>query len=303
MRHVTRRATATLIVLGMAAGATGCGDDDEPARDAAAPVEAAGFVIEATAEGKSRKALRFPATVKAGLVKMTLENADAGQRSAQLMRILGDHDANDVLKIFTDEGGDATPSWIQDGGGLAAVKPGASASVTQVLAPGRYVLFDDATQRGDGEGPSNAELGATGEFTVTGPQSDAALPEQPATLTATDDGEDDYDFEFAGFRSGVNQVRFENTGEQMHHALLFPIHEGKTIEDAEESFTSDAPPAGPPPVDFAAGLGTAVIDGGNAQNISLDLEPGRYAVVCFITDRQGGKEHVHKGMIAELTVK
>ncbi|HEV2775038.1 MAG TPA: hypothetical protein VGV90_05565 [Solirubrobacteraceae bacterium] len=289
-------------VLGIAAVA-GCGDDDDATQDAAA-AKPASFVIQATAEGKQKKALEFPATVKAGLVTMTLKNADAGQRSAQLIRVVGEHTLDDVLRVITsDDGDDTTPSWIQDGGGLAAVKPGATARVTQVLAPGRYVLFDDATARGDGEGPSNAELGATGEFTVTGPASDAELPEAPATLTATDDGKDEYGFEFAGFKPGVNQVRFENTGEELHHALLFPINPGKTIEDAEKAFTSDAPPQGPPPVDFAAGTGTAVIDGGIAQNITLDLKPGRYAVVCFITDREGGKEHVRQGMIDELTVK
>ena len=303
MQGIRRVMIGCVSVLGVATAAAGCGDDDETTKDAA-PAKPASFVIEATAKGKDKKVLEFPATVRAGLVTMTLENADAGQRSAQLIRVVGDHTVEDVTRVLTaDDGDDTTPSWIQDGGGLAAVKPAASASVTQVLAPGRYVLFDDATARGDGEGPSNAELGATGEFTVTGPASDAELPEQPATLTATDDGKDEYGFEFAGFKPGVNQVRFENTGEELHHALLFPINQGKTIEDAEKAFTSDAPPQGPPPVDFAAGTGTAVIDGGIAQNITLDLKPGRYAVVCFITDREGGKEPVRQGMIDELTVK
>jgi hypothetical protein len=303
MQRIRRVMTGCLGVLGAAAVGVGCGEDDDPAKDAA-PAKPASFVIQASAAGKDKKALEFPATVKAGLVTMTLKNADTGQRSAALIRVVGDHTAEDVLRVFTsDDGDNSTPSWIQDGGGLAPVKPGASASVTQVLAPGRYVLYDDATARGDGEGPSNAELGATGEFTVTGPASDAELPEQPATLTATDDGKDDYGFEFAGFKAGVNHVRFENTGEELHHALLFPINQGKTIKDAEKAFTSDAPPQGPPPVDFAAGTATAVIDGGIAQNITLDLKPGRYAVVCLITDRAGGKEHVRHGMIDELTIK
>ena len=299
----TRRVVTCVAMVSAGAVATGCGGDDDAAKDAAA-AKPASFVIEATAEGKKKKALEFPATVKAGLVTMTLKNADTGQRSAQLLRVLGDHTTEDVMQVIaSDDGDDTTPSWIQDGGGLAAVKPGASASATQLLAPGRYVLFDDATARGDGEGPSNAELGATGEFTVTGPASEAELPEQPATLTATDDGKDDYGFEFAGFKAGVNHVRFENTGKELHHAILFPINAGKTIKDAETVFTSDGPPRGAPPVDFAAGVGTAVIDGGIAQNITLDLKAGRYAVVCFITDREGGKEHVRQGMIEELTIK
>ena len=99
-------------------------------------------------------------------------------------------------------------------------------------------------------------------------------------------------------------MRFENTGEQLHHALFFPIAKGKTIKDAEAAVhvgraaravrrrsTSPRP------------SGRQVIDGGIAQNLALDLTAGSYAVVCFIQDRKGGKPHVAKGMIEELTVE
>lgn len=98
-------------------------------------------------------------------------------------------------------------------------------------------------------------------------------------------------------------MRFENTGEELHHALFFPIAEGKTIKDVEEAFTSEEEPQGPPPVDFENGVRTAVIDDGVEQNIELELEAGKYAVVCFISDRKGGKPHAEKGMIEELTVE
>jgi hypothetical protein len=167
-----------------------------------------------------------------------------------------------------------------------------------VLAPGRYAIADDESTEGEGEGKSFADLGAKGEFTVTGEASDADLPVQPATLTAKE-----YSFEFAGLKAGANKVRFENTGKQLHHAIMFPIARGKTIADAKKAFTSDSPPKGPPPVDFDNGLSTQVIDGGIAQNIELDLKAGKYAVVCFIQDREGGPPHVAKGMISELDVK
>lgn len=98
-------------------------------------------------------------------------------------------------------------------------------------------------------------------------------------------------------------MRFENTGEELHHALFFPIAKGKTIEDVEEAFASEEEPEGPPPVDFENGVDTAVIDGGVEQNIELELKPGKYAVVCFISDRKGGKSHAEKGMLEELTVE
>lgn len=284
--------------LALAIPISGCGDDDKDAA-AAKPTT---FAVTATAEGAKKKALEFPATVKAGLVALTLENTDTVPRSAQIIRVTGDQTVDDVLKVVNAED-TKIPDFMQDGGGTSAVKPGATATATQNLAPGRYVIWDD--EGGDEEdAPGNDELGAKGEFTVTGEASDAELPKVAATVTATDSGTDtkdkEYGFEFKGLKAGTNQVRFENTGDQLHHALFFPIIGNKTIAEVEKAFASDS---GPPPVDFEKGVGTTVIDGGIAQNIALDLPAGRYAVICFLSDRKGGKSHAEQGMLEELTVE
>jgi hypothetical protein len=292
----------TLVAVAAGAFVGGCGGDDEDSAssDAAKPVS---FQITASAEGAKKKVLEFPTSIKAGLVTVTLRNDDKAPRSAQLIRVEGDRTVDDVLKIVEAEEPTKIPSWMQDGGGLGSVKPGATATATQVLAPGKWVIWDD--EGGDG-GPGNSELGAKGEFTVTGPAVDAELPTRDASVTATDEGkgkEKTYDFEFAGLKAGTNEVRFENTGDELHHALFFPMNRGVTIKEVEEAFAAEEEPAGPPPVDFRNAVGTTVIDGGIAQNISLDLKAGKYAVVCFISDRAGGEPHAAKGMLKELTVE
>lgn len=289
-RYISR---SLIPLAAVSAGAlVGCGDDDK-ATKSATPAQ---FAIEATADGK-KKALAFPKTVKAGLVTMTLKNTDKVSRSAGIVRLVGDHSVEEFLKAVKKLGA-PIPAWIEDGGGVPGVEPGETASVTQVLASGRYAITDDETEGGQGEGPTYAEFGAKGEFTVSGEAGDATLPAVPATLTAKD-----YSFEFAGLKAGTNSVRFENTGSELHHAILLPINKGKTLADAKAAFASDEPSKGPPPVDFENGLNTQVIDGGIAQNIELELNAGRYAVICFIQDRAGGAPHVAKGMISELTVK
>jgi len=280
-------------VTGALAG--GCGDDNDKADEPAASTPAT-FAVTATSEGK-KKGLEFPSTVKAGLVTITLTNQDTIARSAGIVRLVGDHTVDELGKVLSKRG-DPIPDWIEDGGGVSTVRPGETASVTQVLAPGRYAISDDETTEGDGEGESLADLGAKGEFTVTGPASDAELPALPATLTAKD-----YSFEFKGLKAGKNMVRFENTGMELHHAVIIPINKGKTIADAKKVFASEEPPKGPPPVNFEKGLSTPVIDGGIAQNVELDLAAGKYAVICFIQDRKGGAPHVAKGMINELVVE
>ena len=300
----TGRFTRSLLAL-CAAGAlvAGCGDDDDDASSGSESAKPTLFAVTATAQGAKKKALEFPATVKAGLVTLTLTNSDTVLRSAQILRVTDDHTVDDVLKVVN---ADSTkiPESMQDGGGLPGVKPGETMSATQNLAPGRYVIWDD--EGGDDEdAPGYDELGAKGEFMVTGEAVDAELPPVPATVTATDEGtytkDKTYDFEFKGLKAGTNQVRFENTGDQLHHALFFPIiKDSTTIEDVEKAFASED---GPPPVDFEKGVGTSVIDGGIAQNITLELPAGRYAVICFISDRKGGKSHAEQGMPKELTVE
>lgn len=304
MHTKRRRLRSFLLPLAAIAAAglvAGCGDDDDDDDAAGAAAQPAAFAIEATATGKD-KALTLPPSVEAGLVTITLQNSDSVPRAAQIIRVEGEQTVDDVLEIVDSEEEDSeTPTWMQDGGGVGTVAPGATRSATQVLAPGRYVIFDN--QGGDDDGPSNSDAGAKGEFSVTGPAVDAELPEQPATITATDDGEDEYSFEFSGLTAGTNEVRFENTGEELHHALLFPIKGDATIEDVTAAFEAEGPPEGPPPVDFAKGTGSAVIDADIAQNTTFDLEAGRYAVVCFLSDRDGGEPHAAQGMLEELTIE
>ena len=293
-RGLTRLIVPAIVAIAAGALVAGCGDDEEKA----AAAKPAAFAITATTDGK-KKALRFPTTVKAGLVTLTLTNSDTVPRSAGIARLVGDHTVDEYIEtVNTDEEGAPIPGWIEDGGGVGAVEPGKTVTVSQVLPPGKYAIADDETKGGQGEGDTYGQQGAKGEFTVTGEVGDAELPAQPATLTAKD-----YTFEFKGLKAGANNVRFENTGKELHHAIMFPINQGKTFADAKAAFASDEEPTGPPPVDFENGLSTQVIDGGIAQNVALDFKAGRYAVVCFIQDRAGGAPHVAKGMIKELVVK
>lgn len=305
-RRPSRRAMlGSCAAIALSALAVGCGgDDDRPDAADREPAKPVSFPITATAEGATKRAMSFPATVEAGLITMTLRNSDTVPRSAQLLRIVGDHSLDEVVDVVTADG-EEIPAWVQDGGGVPAVEPGATGSASQVLVPGRYVLVDD--QEGEGEdAKTHAELGAVGDFTVTGERARVGLPPVPATITATDveqDGEKTYGFRLEGLRAGTNRVHFQNTGAELHHALFLPLRKGATLAQAEQLLTSSRTPSGPPPVDFSKIVGTKVIDAGIEQNITLDLPAGRYAVVCFVSDREGGKSHVEKGMIEEVEIE
>lgn len=125
------------------------------------------------------------------------------------------------------------------------------------------------------------------------------LPQVEPTITATE-----YSFDVAGLQAGENRIAFDNVGSEPHQAVLFPILEGNTFEDVEEFFTAEGgPPAGPPPIPFGQGTGTVTIDGGSSYVTEFQLEPGQWALMCFVTDRSGGPPHFTKGMLQEITIE
>jgi len=86
---------------------------------------------------------------------------------------------------------------------------------------------------------------------------------------------------------------------QPHHLLVSRLIGDSTAADVERFFKTEK---GKPPL-REEGQATAVIEGGEGQTATFDLEPGRYAFYCFISDRQGGPPHAFKGMIDEVEVK
>ena len=101
-------------------------------------------------------------------------------------------------------------------------------------------------------------------------------------------------------QSGDAEIVFDNIGAQPHHLIASPIKGDATAEEVEKAFKAEK---GPPPLEEKGTKSTAVLEGGEGQLVTLDLEPGRYALYCFITDREGGPPHVFKGMVEEVEVE
>jgi hypothetical protein len=280
------------LAVGLAAIA-GCGDDapnKTPAKPAAS--QPASVTISAESTGAKTAQYEMPASIKAGLTQITFTNNAKGPREADLVRVEGDHTVKEVLAVVNDQGGAKIPDWIHAEGGVSTVMPGASSTSVQVLAPGSYYMTDSA------DPDSGVKPAKPFQFEVTGAPSGAALPKAPAQITARE-----YGYTFSGLKAGKNEVHFQNTGKELHHALFFGEAAGATRAQVLKYFTSQGKVKGKPPIDFSTSSATTVLDGGTEQNTELDLKPGKYAIVCFLTDRAGGPPHIAKGMFAEVTVK
>lgn len=274
-----------LLALGaIALIAAGCGDEEDSGDSGTGGGggEASAQALTITVTGPDE--FEAPGSAETGLTEISLQNDSDRPANVQLVRVVGDHSAEEVATaIKSAMRAGPLPEWFLLGGGTSEAAPGESVTVTQVLQPGTYYAVGRAPDSGV-------------PITVEGEESSEEIPAGTATVTA-----EDYSFETEGLRKGVNQVVFENAGEQPHHLLAFPLAEGKTIQDVREF--AEGPGQGPPPVDEASGAETAILEGGDSQLVELELKKsGTYALLCFIADRQGGPPHVAKGMIGTVQI-
>ena len=100
--------------------------------------------------------------------------------------------------------------------------------------------------------------------------------------------------------SGNFAFHVKNTGEQTHVVNIFKIPENADLQGIIQSEEEDIP--GVEEIDFRFPYNP-----GDESDLVFDapLEPGRYALACYISDANDpeGTPHAFKGMAAEFTVK
>lgn len=283
-RFARRAGIAALGAVLLAAGLGACGgssDDgggDEPQK------------LTFTISKKGQKtAIEGPKSSETGLAEITLVNKGRVASDLQLVRVEGDHSAAEAAQALGQViEGNASPEWFFAGGGVGTILPGKRQSVTQVLKPGTYYGFYT-----EGEaGPINRPKPAVVE--VSGEESDDEV-EAALSVRAFE-----YGFKADTLTAGGVEVDFENTGSQPHHLIASKFAGNGTIEEAEKYLKTEK---GKNPLTEQGFQATAVLEGGEDQALTLNLEPGRYAFYCFVSDRKGGQPHLFKGMIDEVTVE
>jgi uncharacterized cupredoxin-like copper-binding protein len=123
----------------------------------------------------------------------------------------------------------------------------------------------------------------------------AAASAAPASVTVVTT---DYSFDApAELPAGLTTFRLVNRGPALHHIQLVKLGEGKTVED----FMAALKAGGPPPKWATMEGGPNPSELGDTSSTTVVLEPGNYAMLCFIPDPDG-IPHVAKGMVRPLTV-
>ncbi|HEU5040650.1 MAG TPA: hypothetical protein VFT84_07515 [Gemmatimonadales bacterium] len=123
------------------------------------------------------------------------------------------------------------------------------------------------------------------------PAASAASP--VVTVTASD-----FSFDApAEVPAGAVTFRLVNRGPSLHHVQLVKLEEGKTPAD----FVAALKAGGPPPAWATLAGGPNPPEMPDTASTTLMLQPGSYAMLCFIPGTDG-IPHVMKGMIKPLTV-
>lgn len=166
---------------------------------------------------------------------------------------------------------------------------GIVALLAGALALGAVACSDD--DEGGDEGPTATE-GAepTGEDT---PEPSAGGELEIRTL--------EYQFQApASISGGLTHITLNNVGGEDHQALLFLLNEGVTLQDFSAALQADETGAQALAMSTGAGGPNVVAPQGSSE-VYVDLEPGVYAMICFVSSADG-TPHAAQGMLSQLDV-
>ncbi len=263
-----------------------------PSEPAVSPSASAAAVQDLAITGTDF-AFEAPASIPAGLTKVTLTNSGKEDHQVQVAGFVPGKSFEDLtIALQGDEA--AALALVTLSGGPTGVLPGATGSTTANLAPGAYAFlcfFRSA------DGVPHFAKGMIAPIEVTEPAVTAEVPAGDAELTLQD-------FAFVGLETlsaGEHTVSVTNTGPQPHEATIVKLAEGIKAADLIPMFTSTAPPTGPPP--FTSAGGVAGIAVGQTVAMDVNLEAGNYAYLCFVPDAASGAPHAALGMVGALTVE
>jgi uncharacterized cupredoxin-like copper-binding protein len=233
-------------------------------------------------------AFAAPATVPAGLTTVRLVNEGREMHHAQLVRLDEGHTVEELVQV---KEGQPIPGWVRFVGGPNAHAPGAYSESTMVLEAGSYALVCLIPSA---DGVPHIAKGMVKPLTVVPARNDAEMGAADVTMTLTD-----YAFQATPeLTAGRHTIRVTNTAAQPHEFVLMRLAPGKNAQDvlAWMQGMQGQPPAMP------VG-GTTLLSAGETNQLTMDLEPGEYALFCFVPDAKDGAPHVAHGMVRQITVR
>jgi plastocyanin len=266
-----------------------------------APLALAALAAACTTEGTARErtnvltitasefAFDAPASVPAGPTRVHLVSRGAEMHHVQMVRIHDGHTFQELLEA--SRAGGPPPSWVSFVGGPNAPVPGGESDALLNLRPGSYALLCFIPSR---DGVPHMMKGMVKPLFVTGAPVAATPPAEDVRVRLTD-----YAYEMdREIAAGRRTLRIENAAAQPHEFILVRLAPGKSAREMMEWLLREV---GPPP-GMPLG-GTTLLSRGESNHLTVELEPGEYALLCMVPDSKDGKPHVMHGMVRQITVR
>lgn len=309
MRRMLSLITLMTLLLSSSVAAV-TAQDSTPASPAAGPgllAELGYEEIRVTSDGTTHD---FPTELEAGRYHIVLKNQSDLELNLEFFQLPEGVTVDDVTAFFeevSDSPEIVVPDYFYDivfNGGPVAL-PRETSGVVLDLTPGEWVVnlltYDLETDE---------QTDSLSTVTVTGEMPDLDDPAGHVEI-----GLIDMDFVVPdSLEAGPQIWQVTNNGLQVHHLILLGVPEGTTEDQVVELAGSvSGPPASPEVATPVVQPGLAFED---VQDVfftllfsyeqfnlyEVDLEPGTYAMVCFMPD-PSGTPHVMLGMVEIVTVE
>ena len=226
----------------------------------------------------------------------------------QLAACLSDNDAAAVVQLASERYlgqlfGSSVPLSVDD---FISISQSISAT------PVRIVSVEDVTESGDDRVTATVTqvvghqlIAATWTFKPGSSMVPWMLDAEqrlPTTVPAGADAVDveirdlSFDIDPASVNGSDIVLRGDNTDDVDHEMLVLKLDSGFTTQDLLRAVGPDLPPQ-------VTYIGEVPVRAGQQQDLVLvDLEPGRYTIVCLFPDSDG-IPHLAQGMAATFTVE
>jgi len=150
---------------------------------------------------------------------------------------------------------------------------------------------------GDDDEGANGEAPTATSAAAEPTEEDTAV--EPGTLPITTL---EYRFEAPpSISGGLTAVTLTNPGGEDHQGQLVLLNEGVTVDQLGAALNSDPSGAAALQLVTVAGGTNVVPAGGGTTEVIVDLDPGTYAMLCFVENAEG-TPHFALGMLSELEV-
>ncbi|MGC4193072.1 MAG: hypothetical protein QM589_18145 [Thermomicrobiales bacterium] len=239
--------------------------------------------------------LDLPSEIAAGPTLVTLDNQTDSSVSVTFGQVPDDVSIEEFQRVVDSD--DALPAWTAKAvtPGSVDAEPHATASIVLDFAPGTWTVITSTDPHVD---VAATTLAATG--TMQAGSADAIHADLTVAM-----GE--YTFDFPDQVPAGPQIwRVTNNHTILHDLVLFKTPDPVTKDDVMNGLMAGmngTPVAGA--FSFETAMPVAilpVISGGESVWVEVNLAPGNYVAICFLTDPGSEMPHAAAGMIDTFVV-